>query len=93
MKSIVVYLKSPRRRRDKLLRAKCCEKYRCVPKIASPETRKKVKQHTTALYKVSFNIRNKLQRNTKRMVLREALGGAEQSPFHLQSAFTKLVAA
>ena len=34
-----MYLKSPRRRREKILILKCFEKYRCVPKIASPEER------------------------------------------------------
>ena len=40
--SIVVYLKSPRRWREQKLFYKCyIAEYRCVPKIASPEARKK----------------------------------------------------
>jgi len=34
---MAVYLKSPRRKRKKI--RQCFEKYRCVPKIASPEVR------------------------------------------------------
>ena len=38
-----MYLKSPRRRREKNLYSKTCmRRYRCVPKIASPEARKKI---------------------------------------------------
>jgi len=36
---IVVYLKSPRRRRDQKIGVKCFGKYRCVPIIASSEAR------------------------------------------------------
>ena len=38
-KSIVVYLKSPRRRREKAKVLQRYTKYRCVPQIASTETR------------------------------------------------------
>ena len=39
---IVAYLKSCRRRRANILDQKThCSRYRCVPKIASPEARKK----------------------------------------------------
>ena len=36
-----MYLKSPRRRREIFLIVKCIEKYFSVPKIASPEARKR----------------------------------------------------
>ena len=37
-----MYLKSPRRRREKSFIVKCIEKYFSVPKIASPEARKEI---------------------------------------------------
>ena len=51
VKSIVVYLKWPRRRREKILKIRSTtaqyKKHRCVPKMASPETHES--EYTTAL--------------------------------------------
>ena len=48
---IVVYLKSPRRRREKVLLVKRYRKYFSVPKIASPEARKKLIRKCFAKYR------------------------------------------
>ena len=47
---IVVYLKSPRRRlEEKNINKTLCSRYRCVPKIASPEARKIIHEQNTLL--------------------------------------------
>ena len=49
IQSIVVYLNSPRRRREKKSQENVLQhytKYRCVPKIASPEARNNFRKKT-----------------------------------------------
>ena len=46
LNSIVVYLKSPCRRRKHRIRRTCFAKYPCVPKIASLEAQKKRTKNT-----------------------------------------------